>query len=61
MFSEACLSEPNLDGDYTFPIVMAPNGIMVGAKSIQKVYYNPNLFSINKILKIFFCVHYNGK
>ena len=37
IFLESNSMEPNLDCNYTFPIDLAPNGLPVGAKSIEKV------------------------
>jgi len=33
----SCNIKPNLDGNYTFPIDLAPNGFPFGAKSIDKM------------------------
>jgi len=55
--SESCSSKPNLDCNYHFPIDLAPNEIPIGAKSIGKCNYNPNLVWINTIPKIIFDVY----
>ena len=39
----SCEVKTNLDCNCTFPIDLAPNGIFIGAKSIEKGNYNLNL------------------